>query len=50
VDVELADDELQARRGAWAPPAPHYTAGVFGRYAALVSSAAEGAILTTPGM
>jgi dihydroxy-acid dehydratase len=42
--VELADDELAARRVAWTPPPPRYTAGVFAKYAALVSSAAEGAV------
>jgi dihydroxy-acid dehydratase len=28
----------------WEPPPPRYTAGVFAKYAALVGSAAEGAI------
>ena len=38
----------RAARRAGAPPAPRYTSGVFAKYAALVSSAAEGAI-TRPG-
>jgi dihydroxy-acid dehydratase len=42
--VELSDDELAARLADWTPPAPHYTSGVFAKYAALVSSAAEGAV------
>ena len=42
--VELSDDELAARLAAWTPPAPRYTDGVFAKYAALVSSASEGAI------
>jgi dihydroxy-acid dehydratase len=42
--VELSDDELAARLAGWAPPPPRYTAGVFAKYAALVSSASEGAI------
>jgi dihydroxy-acid dehydratase len=28
----------------WRPPAPRYASGVFHKYAALVSSASEGAI------
>jgi dihydroxy-acid dehydratase len=42
--VEVSDDELAARLRDWTPPAPHYRSGVFAKYAALVSSAAEGAI------
>jgi dihydroxy-acid dehydratase len=42
--VELSDDELAARLRAWVPPAPRYTDGVFAKYAALVSSASEGAV------
>jgi dihydroxy-acid dehydratase len=48
LDVELTDAEIRDRLGSWQPPAPHYTAGVFAKYAALVSSAAEGAV-TRPG-
>jgi dihydroxy-acid dehydratase len=40
--VEAA--ELERRRAAWSPPPPPAT-GVFARYAALVSSAADGAVL-----
>ena len=49
VDVDLDEGELAARGAAWQAPALHITSGVFGRYAALVSSAAEGAVLSTPG-
>jgi dihydroxy-acid dehydratase len=42
--VELSDDELAARLADWTPPQPRYTDGVFAKYAALVSSASEGAI------
>jgi dihydroxy-acid dehydratase len=42
--VELADDDLAARLAEWTPPMPRYTNGVFVKYAALVSSASEGAI------
>jgi dihydroxy-acid dehydratase len=41
LDVEANLDE---RRPGWTPPAPKYTTGVMAKYAALVSSAAEGAI------
>ena len=44
LDVELSDDEIDARLRDWSPPAPRYTAGVFAKYAALVSSASEGAV------
>ncbi len=42
--VELSDDEIAARLRDWTPPPPRYTAGVFAKYAALVSSASEGAV------
>src|SRR5437016_224941 len=44
LDVELADAEIAARLANWKEPAPHYTSGVFAKYAAMVSSASEGAI------
>jgi dihydroxy-acid dehydratase len=44
LDVELADSAIAQRLANWTPPAPHYTDGVFAKYAALVSSASEGAI------
>ncbi len=43
--VVLSDDELAARLADAVVPAPRYTTGVFARYAALVSSASEGAVL-----
>ena len=42
--AELSADELNARLRDWAPPPPRYTTGVFAKYAALVSSASEGAV------
>jgi dihydroxy-acid dehydratase len=42
--AELSDDELSARLADWSPPAPRYSQGVFAKYAALVSSASEGAV------
>jgi dihydroxy-acid dehydratase len=48
--VDLPDAEWEGRRAAWHEPKPHYTHGVFGRYAALVSSSSKGAVLSTyPG-
>ena len=43
--VELSGDEIASRLAAWSPPPPHYESGVFARYAVLVSSASDGAIL-----
>jgi dihydroxy-acid dehydratase len=47
VDVELSAAEIKERLRDFKAPAPHYRTGVFAKYAALVSSAEEGAI-TSP--
>ena len=44
LDLDVPDGVLAARRERWTPPAPRYTSGVLAKYAALVSSAAEGAV------
>ncbi|MEP7270763.1 MAG: dihydroxy-acid dehydratase [Acidobacteriota bacterium] len=44
LDVELTDEQLSERLASWQRPEPNYKAGVFHKYAALVSSASEGAI------
>ncbi|HEX5481773.1 MAG TPA: dihydroxy-acid dehydratase, partial [Terriglobia bacterium] len=44
LDVELSPEEIAQRMKNWKEPAPRYPGGVFGKYAGLVSSAAEGAI------
>jgi dihydroxy-acid dehydratase len=44
LDVELRDDEIAARLSDWRAPEPRYRTGVMAKYAALVSSASEGAI------
>jgi dihydroxy-acid dehydratase len=44
LDLDVPPDELERRRAAWSPPVPKYTAGVFAKYAALVTSASEGAV------
>ncbi|MGH2971756.1 MAG: dihydroxy-acid dehydratase [Gaiellaceae bacterium] len=46
LDVALSEDEIAARLADVTPPAPRYTKGVLARYAAGVSSASEGAVLT----
>jgi dihydroxy-acid dehydratase len=42
--VEVDEAELARRRAEWKPRPPKYTRGVFAKYAASVSSAAEGAV------
>ncbi|HXA41907.1 MAG TPA: dihydroxy-acid dehydratase [Candidatus Solibacter sp.] len=42
--LEVSDEELKSRLAAWKAPEPKYRHGVFAKYAALVSSASEGAI------
>jgi dihydroxy-acid dehydratase len=44
LDVELSDSVMQERLSKWQEPAPRYLSGVFAKYAALVSSASEGAL------
>ncbi len=46
LDLDLPSDEVARRFEAWTPPAPRYTGGVMAKYAALVSSAAQGAVTT----
>ena len=44
VEVEISDATLKQRMAEWKAPTPRYPTGVFAKYAALVSSASEGAI------
>ncbi len=44
INVHLTDEELASRRSRWQPPAPYATRGILAKYAALVSSASEGAV------
>ena len=46
LDLHVEPAVLAARRAAWTPPPPRYPGGVFAKYAALVSSASDGAITT----
>jgi dihydroxy-acid dehydratase len=43
--IEVDDKSLAERLRAWRSPKPHYSSGVFAKYAALVSSASKGAIM-----
>jgi dihydroxy-acid dehydratase len=44
LDVQISEEEMNARLRQWKPPAPRYTSGVMAKYAKLVSSASEGAV------
>jgi dihydroxy-acid dehydratase len=44
LDVDLPDSEMRTRLAQWKAPPPRYATGVFAKYAALVSSASEGAV------
>jgi dihydroxy-acid dehydratase len=44
LDVELSDQDIQARLAKWTPPTPRYTTGVLAKYAKMVSSASLGAV------
>ena len=44
LDLDVAETELAQRLSQWQPPKPRYESGVMAKYAALVSSASEGAI------
>jgi len=44
VEVEIGDSTLKQRLSQWKPRPSRYPSGVFAKYAALVSSASEGAV------
>ncbi len=48
LDLEVDQATLAARRAAWQPRPGRYKSGVFAKYCALVSSAAEGAVTQAP--
>lgn len=48
LDTEVAAGEIAQRLRTWTAPKARYTSGVFAKYAALVSSAADGAITRPP--
>jgi dihydroxy-acid dehydratase len=49
LEIEISAEVLRQRMEKWKPPQPRYATGVFAKYAALVSSASQGAITTPPG-
>jgi dihydroxy-acid dehydratase len=46
LDLDVPEAVLAERRAAWVAPEPRYLGGVMAKYAALVSSASEGAVTT----
>jgi dihydroxy-acid dehydratase len=46
LDLDVPEGEVVGRLRAWEPPEPRYIGGVLAKYAALVSSASEGAVTT----
>jgi len=44
LQVELSDEEWDARRAAWRAPEPNYSKGVMAKYARLVAQANDGAV------
>ena len=46
LDLDVPADELDRRRARWIAPEPRYAGGVMAKYAALVSSASNGAVTT----
>jgi dihydroxy-acid dehydratase len=44
LDVQISEEEMDARLRQWKAPAPRYTTGVMAKYAKLVSSASHGAV------
>ena len=50
LDLLVADDVIAERFTRWTPPPARYPGGVLAKYAALVGSAAQGAVTTGPRM
>jgi dihydroxy-acid dehydratase len=46
LDLDVPEAVIAERRSRWTPPAPRYAGGVMAKYAALVSSASDGAVTT----
>ena len=47
-EIAVSDEEMARRRAAWQPREPKVKTGYLARYAALVTSAAHGAVLEAP--
>jgi dihydroxy-acid dehydratase len=50
LDLAVPEEEVERRLAAWTPRPANYTTGVLAKYAALVGSAATGAVTTGPRM
>ncbi len=48
IDLEVPAETVRERLAKWKTPEPRYRSGVFAKYIALVSSAAEGAVTSQP--
>ena len=48
LEIAVSDEEMARRRAAWQPREPKVKTGYLARYAALVTSAARGAVLEAP--
>lgn len=48
INVKISDEEFAKRRAAWKPRQPRITTGYLARYASLVTSGNQGAILKAP--
>ncbi len=48
INVDVSDEELEARRAKWQPREPKVTTGYLARYASMVTSGNRGAILEIP--
>jgi dihydroxy-acid dehydratase len=48
LEIEVSAEDLRERMKDWKPPQPRYATGVFAKYAALVSSASQGAVTAAP--
>jgi len=46
LNVHLTDEQIEERLAGWQPPPPRYPTGAMAKYAALVSSASQGAVTT----
>ena len=48
IDLRISHEEMEKRREAWTPRKPNITSGVLARYAHLVTSGSQGAVLKIP--
>ena len=48
IDLDISDEEMARRRGAWKRPASSVSTGILAKYRAEVTSASEGAVTVAP--